>query len=336
MRQGVPIGVLVYGFGAIGQAIAAATLQKRCLRLVGVVDKAPGLAGKPVAEFVAGAPAQLRISPCAGAVANQGEVQVALHATGSRLHVVAAQYEELLGFGLDVISTCEEACFPVGSEAAAIASRLDRLCREKGTRLLGTGVNPGFAMDFWPLIASAAATSLIGISVRRVLDAGQRREALQRKVGAGLTEQEFLEGLAAGTLGHVGLANSAHMLAAGLGCNVVTLSESCRPVIAQQELRTPYLAIPPGRVAGLEQELQAELSSGLKLSLSLLMAVGASPTYDEIQLTQAKRQTRIVVDGGFHGDETTAALVVNTVLPLRRLPPGYYRMIDLPAFGCAP
>ena len=49
------------------------------------------------------------------------------------------------------------------------------------------------------------------------MDAGRRREPLQRKVGAGLTADAFAEKKATGTFGHIGLRESLLLVADGLG-----------------------------------------------------------------------------------------------------------------------
>ena len=52
------------------------------------------------------------------------------------------------------------------------------------------GVNPGFVMDRLVAVAGQACGPVRHATVTRVVDARTRREALQRKVGAGLSEDE--------------------------------------------------------------------------------------------------------------------------------------------------
>jgi 4-hydroxy-tetrahydrodipicolinate reductase len=49
------------------------------------------------------------------------------------------------------------------------------------------------------------------------VDASQRREPLQRKIGSGMTAREFAKLAEAGRIGHVGLVESAAHLGGGLG-----------------------------------------------------------------------------------------------------------------------
>ncbi len=82
--------------------------------------------------------------------------------------------------------------------------------------MLGTGINPGFLMDFLPV-------TLTGVCQRVdrrnhdnlcIQDATHRRVPFQQKIGAGLTMAEFEAKKKSGTLRHVGLSESIHMIAA--------------------------------------------------------------------------------------------------------------------------
>ncbi len=330
-----PIRVAAYGLGPIGRGVAAAAVAKESLELVGTVDIAPDLRGKSLGDLVPGASPELRVSGSLGELLSTCSPEVALHATGSYLEQVFTQFEDLLSSGISVVSTCEEAGFPLTDRAREMTTRLGALAKDHGARLLATGINPGFAMDIWPLVATAANTRVDRIVVRRVLDASKRREPLQRKVGAGLTETEFRSRVEAGTLGHVGLAASAAMLARGLGREVISQEGGTDPVMADSDIHTEYFDVSAGQVAGLSQELRCRLSGGMEMVLHLEMYLGAREPVDEVRV-EGDHPLRLAVTGGFPGDTATAALVTNTVAPMLRCPPGFLTMLDLPLFGCSP
>lgn len=327
------IDTIVYGLGPIGRRIAGVAAAKQSLQLVGAVDVSPDMAGKPLASLVTGAPASVMVVQSLDQV--DGRPVAALHATGSHLARVRPQFEELLGRGISVVSTCEELAYPVTVEGQTIVSELDAYAEAHGARLLGTGVNPGFAMDLWPLIATAAHGRLQRLEVTRVVDAASRREPLQRKVGSGMTAEEFRAGVAAKALGHVGLPASAAMVARGLRREVVSQSEWIEPVLADSEVVTDYFRVPAGRVVGQRQELTAELSGGVTLVLRLEMYLGAPNPRDEV-VVDGDWQSRVTVAGGFAGDSATAAIVANAVVPLLSCAPGYHTMLDLPALSSTP
>ncbi|MBU1803124.1 MAG: NAD(P)H-binding protein, partial [Actinobacteria bacterium] len=56
---------------------------------------------------------------------------------------------------------------------------------EAGVVVVGTGVNPGFVMDLFPVVLSGVVARVDRVDVSRSVDAGRRRGPLQKKVGAG-------------------------------------------------------------------------------------------------------------------------------------------------------
>lgn len=329
------VDVAVFGLGPIGRAIGAVVAGKQSLRLVGAVDVAPALVGKPLNDVIPGATSGAPVVSTVGQLVDQCRPQVVLHATGSYLERVYPQFEELASAGCNVITTCEEACFPIDARKAELLDKLDSLCRRHDVRLLATGINPGFAMDVWPLAASAHLTRIDSVFVHRVVDAASRREPLQRKVGSGMTVEQFRQEVDAGRLGHVGLEASARMLAKGLGREVVQLSGTIEPVVAADEVVTQYFRVLPGRVVGLRQDLTCLLEGQVGLRLYLEMYLGAPDPRDELVL-EGDHTAKVTVAGGFPGDSATAAILANAVAPCLACPPGYLEMLDLPFFGCAP
>jgi 2,4-diaminopentanoate dehydrogenase len=331
-----PIRVAVCGLGPIGRRIVAVAAAKQSLEIVGALDIAADLAGRRLSELVEGVRSDATVSTSVEQLLAHGQPDLALHATGSQLSRVFSQFEALLGAGISVISTCEELAFPVTDEQKQLTSQLDGLSKSRGARLLGTGINPGFAMDLWPLVVSATKTDCRHISVHRVLDAAKRREPLQRKVGPGLAPERFRELAGQHAIGHVGLTASAHMLARGLGRLVESESETIEPVVATTETASQYFRVLPGQVVGLDQRLTARLSGGVSLDLHLEMYIGAPDPQDEVVIRGGGGTTTVVVRGGFPGDEATAAVITNCIGPLLASAPGYHTMVDLPVFGCLP
>ena len=58
--------------------------------------------------------------------------------------------------------------------------------------VLGTGVNPGFAMDALPIALTAVCERVERVTVHRVQDARMRRLPFQQKIGAGLTTERIV------------------------------------------------------------------------------------------------------------------------------------------------
>src|SRR5439155_13598041 len=108
--------------------------------------------------------------------------RLALHATRSTVAAVRDELIALVRAGCDVVSTCEELAAP-WLRSPDDADAIDAAARAAGRRVVGAGVNPGFAMDLLPLAFAQAATGLRAITIRRVQDPLKRRLAFQKKVG---------------------------------------------------------------------------------------------------------------------------------------------------------
>lgn len=325
-KTGIP--VVLMGLGEIGQAIARAALARPELQIVGAVDPHPSLARRKLAE-VLGVPAPdvtIAESIAKGARAARGGVL--LQATGSRLEAVLPDLEEAVRAGLHVVSTCEELAWPWLYHRDA-ASALDRLCHERNVAVLGTGVNPGFVLDRLPALLAQVTGDVRHVRGVRVVDAATRRAALQRKLGIGLAEAAFHEGVERDELGHVGLAESAAMVAeACVGLDEYEVEEDVLPLLAEEDVPGP-VPVRRGRVAGIHQEAVVTAPDGREVvRLELTLALGADDPRDEVIL-EADPPVRILLPGGVAGDRATAHIAVNAVPAVIELR-GIVSVLDLP------
>lgn len=305
MERSQPWRVVQIGLGAIGRATARLVLEKPHLRLVGAVD--PQYVGRPLME-VLDWPYRLD-----GVVTHHvPAADVALHCTTSRWAAAADELASLVRLGLYCVTSCEEALLPDFHDAAK-AAELDRLCREHQVGVVATGVNPGLVMDTLPALLTSACQRVHSIHVRRIVDVATRREALQRKVGVGLTPAEFDAQLAAGSLRHVGLTESLLFVARAIGWEDVDVSEKIEPVMGAD-----------GRVAGVRQ-----LARAPNLVWELEMYRGAPDPRDEIHI-EGVPPIRLTVRDGVAGDLATPAMLVNVIPRLFAAGPGLHTMSDLP------
>jgi 4-hydroxy-tetrahydrodipicolinate reductase len=318
------IPVVLLGLGEIGQLIARAALARAGdIEVVGAVD--PEHAGRPLAELAPGAPPELLVSDDPADAFARARGGVALHATGSRLDAVLGQIEAAVRAGLHVISTCEELAYP-GLDHEADAAALDRLCEERGVAVVGTGVNPGFVLDRLPALLAQATGAVRHVRGARVVDVGRRRAALRSKVGAGLALADFEQAVERGEVGHVGLAQSAALVAEScLGLAEYEVDEEIEPLVADEDGD----GLTRGQVAGVHQVARVFAEDREVVRLELTLAVGAEDPHDELDL-DADPPVRLLVQGGLDGDVATAELVLNAV-PAVLERTGLLTVLDLPA-----
>lgn len=323
-----PIPVAIMGLGILGREIARAALASPELALVAAVDSAVPLVGRGLSELVPGAPKSLRVEGDAGRVLANLRGGVLLHATGSRFEAVYPQIEAAARCGVHVVSTCEELAFPwLHYEEKADA--LDHLAKSRGACILGTGVNPGFVLDRLPAAAGAVCGQVRSIHAVRVVDAAMRRESLQRRIGMGLSEDEFARRADAGELGHVGLEESAALCALGLGLDCDEFEEDVNALIAEEDF-AGVVPVKRGQVAGIYQRARGFLEGRQVVELELTIAAGVEESYDLIEL-DAEPKVRLKVEGGYPGEVSTAWAVVNAAPRMLAAEPGLLTVLELPA-----
>ncbi|HTS81614.1 MAG TPA: dihydrodipicolinate reductase [Myxococcaceae bacterium] len=322
-----PVPVVVMGLGAIGREIARAALQSEEVTLVGAVDTHPALVGKRLDAL--GVPSPLEVQPVLRRGPARGHRPVVLHATGSSLPAVAEQLLAAVKEGHAVVSTCEELAFP-WVRHPELTDRLERAAQRAGVSVLGTGVNPGFVLDRLTATLGQTLGPVRHVLARRVVDARGRREALQRKIGAGLTEDEFDVLAAEGAVGHVGLLESAALCALGLGLDVEEYDEEVAPVIAEEDITGGAFVVPRGRVAGVSQTVVGLEDGQERVRLELMLALGADPPGDHIVI-ESDRRLAVDIPGGVPGDSATAQLVVHAAPRVASAESGLLTVLDLPA-----
>ena len=317
-----PVAVAQYGIGPIGAEIARLLLAKKWIRLVAAVDIDPNKIGKDLGDVIGlGRAAGINVTPDL-----QGKPEVVCHSTGSRLRDVAPQLRALLEAGCHVVSTCEELSFPLDN---ALREELQQVARANNVTLLGTGVNPGFVMDKLPLTITSVCQEIHSVEIIRIQNASTRREPLQRKVGAGMTTDEFRSAVDAGKIKHMGLKESLMMVGNGLGVEFDSVSdERIEPIVAPREVVTQYLKVAPGQVAGVHQTIEGR--GRINVSLELRMYVGAEDVAADRVIVRGTPDVELEVKGGIHGDRATAAMVVNAIPRVISARPGVLTMDDIP------
>jgi 4-hydroxy-tetrahydrodipicolinate reductase len=321
--------VVHVGLGPIGQSIARLALETEGLQVVGAADLSPSLGGKDLG-VVLGLPRRVRVKVASDPARflRKTRADVAVLSTTSSLKAAKPQLAALIQRGMNVVTTCEELAFPT-PEHAATFRELDRLAQKKKVSVLATGVNPGYAMDALALMLTGPCSRVNRIFVTRVVDARTRRLPLQRKVGAGLNLAQFRRALTEGTVRHVGLVESAHMIASALGWKLEKVDETLEPAIAPRDLETDYLRIPAGSAAGIKQVARGYRDGELAVSLDLQMYVGAESPRDHV-LVDGTPPIDMTVSGGIAGDMATAAIVVNSIPKLMAARPGLLTTKDVP------
>ncbi len=300
------------GLGPIGTGILTHLLERHH-EVLAVVDSDPSKAGKTVRD-VTRIESDLRIHPGIRDVDLEG-VEVAVFATVSQLKALAPNIEYVLAHRVCVVSTCEELAFPK-FDSDSEARLVDAMAKENEVSILGTGVNPGFVMDWVPAVVASASKNPTFIHVVRSVDLSRRRKRLQSKMGVGLSRANFEKHKAARGIGHVGLRESLGLIGSSLGGEIEDFKEGVFPVVGSEDYVLGARQFAEGRVQGCQIRLDMEMTM-------------TSADFDVVEV-KGDPHLKLRFEGGVFGDSATAALVVHGVERIRRARPGLITVMDLP------
>lgn len=321
--------VVVYGLGPIGLEILKKCQETLPGKVIGAVDIDPVKIGKDIGELTGLERRGIRVVSSIKEVAAKGNgTKIAIHATGSNLQSVWPQIKELVDHGYSVVSTCEQLSFPF-HRYPELSEEIDRYAAEKGVTVIGTGVNPGYVMDTLVLSLTSVLSDISSICVTRQVDVKKRRLPLQKKVGTGMTEEEFKNLAVQDKIGHVGLEESLRLIAAGLNLELESVENSINPVVTSEPLLLPHFDIKAGEVIGLHQVSNGVTNDGKSIVLDLTMSAEVNESEDRIEIDGDMKQT-LVIPGGVFGDSATASIIINTVKTVAlEVKPGLQTMKDI-------
>jgi 4-hydroxy-tetrahydrodipicolinate reductase len=195
--------------------------------------------------------------------------------------------------------------------------------------VLGTGVNPGYAMDALPIMLTAVCDRVDRVTVSRVQDARIRRLPFQQKIGAGLTRTQFQQQVKKGAVRHVGLTESIAMIADALGWKLERITDRIEPRLATESVSGELLAVDAGYVAGIVQDGVGYRSGQAVIRLHMEAYLGAPESYDSVEIAGSPALS-MKIAGGIHGDIATTAIIVNSIPAVLAAAPGLHTMRDLP------
>jgi hypothetical protein len=322
------IRVLHVGLGPIGVAIVKQVAARPGFKIVGGVDIDSAKVGRDLGDVV-GLTRRLgaKVSGDIAKTLKSAKPDVVVLCTSSSIKKVMPQIETILKSKTPIVSTTEELSYP-GYTHIPQARQINTWAKKAKVAVLGTGVNPGFAMDALPIALTAVCERVNRITVNRVQDARIRRLPFQQKIGAGLTTEQFQKKVDDASVRHVGLTESIAMIADALGWTLDRITDDIQPKLASVTISSEFLAVDPGYVCGIIQEGIGYRKGDPAIRLHMEAYLGAVESYDAIDIDGSPRLS-LRIPGGIHGDIATVSLVVNSIPKVLSSSPGLHTMRDL-------
>jgi 4-hydroxy-tetrahydrodipicolinate reductase len=319
------------GLGPLGIRLLQLMAERPVFSLTGAVDINPDLFGQDVAHLTGK-------SQFSGIAVNDSlpnsEIPgqaVAILTTVSAITRIERQIKECLHAGYHVVTTCEELAYP-WRQNVSISKTIDDLAREKNLAVLGTGINPGFMMDFLPQVLTAISSRVDKITIERFQDASLRRIPFQKKVGTGLSPEAFKQRVVDGSLRHVGLEESLHFIAQQLGWKLDRTEDSVVPIVAKHTYQHEDVIIAKGDCLGVSQTGRGYRDGKEVLTLLFKAAAGLTNPHDKISIT-GDPTFESIIPGGIGGDDATCSILLNACRAIRRANPGLRTMAEVPGIS---
>ncbi|MFD3156436.1 2,4-diaminopentanoate dehydrogenase [Haloimpatiens sp. FM7330] len=245
------VKVISWGLGAMGSGIAKMLTNKKDVEIVGAVDKAPFKIGKDLGEVLKlGRKMDVEVKSEFKDVIKDNKADIVILAIDSFVKNVFPCIKEIVENKMNCITIAEEMAYPyeVNKE---LSEEMDRLAKENGVTILGTGVNPGFVLDTLIITLSAACRKVESIRASRINDLSPFGLTVMKTQGVGTTKEEFEKGIKNGTIvGHIGFRQSIPMIAKALGLEIDEIVETREPIISNTYRETSCVKVEPGMVAG--------------------------------------------------------------------------------------
>jgi 4-hydroxy-tetrahydrodipicolinate reductase len=322
------IRVIQYGLGPIGCMIVKYLVERGPFEIVGAIDSDPQKVGVDVGELAQlNGRLGLQVTKDAKNLFEEVDADVVVLTTTSSAKEIRPHILEIVSGGKNVVSTCEELVYPWVANPD-IAREIDSAAKERNVSVLSTGVNPGFLMDFLPLVMTAVCKKVKKVTVERIQDASLRRLPFQEKIGVGLSVEQVKQRVQAGNLRHVGLTESMHFIASGIGWELDRTEDVVEPVIAEKKVVAGDRIIEPGKTLGVNQ-IGRGYQEGKKLITLIFRATIGEPQPRDRILLEGSPHIDMVIKEGLNGDSATCAIIVNAIPVVLKATAGLRTMADI-------
>ncbi len=333
------IKVVQYGVGKMSIYTMRYAIEKGC-DIVGAVDINPELIGKDLSVVLGGNPTGVLVSSVGDAEKMLKEVKpdIAIVTTMSLFNDVYQALELCAKLGINAITTCEEAFYPINSNPISTKA-IDAIARETDCTIVGSG----YQDVYWGELISAIAgstqriTKIKGSSSYNVEDYGI---ALAEAHGAGLSLSEFEEKIASAdnmtdeerkklidTCKFLPsyMWNVNGWLASKLGLHVTSQSQRCVPQTYEEDINSATLnmTIPKGNATGMSAVVTTNTEEGIVIEAECIGKVYSPEDYDKNEWTIYGEPNTTITVARPATVELTCATIVNSLPDVINSKPGF-------------
>lgn len=323
------IKVVQYGVGKMSVYTMRYALEKGC-EIVGAIDINPELIGKDISEILGGNPTGILITAASDAekMLNETKPDICVVTTMSLFNDVYSALELCAKLGINAITTCEEAFFPMNSNPVSVKA-IDTIAKETDCTITGSGYQDVYWGELISAIASSTQriTKIKGSSSYNVEEYGI---ALAEAHGAGLSLDEFDKKIASVdrmsdeerkqlidnceyTPSYMWNVNG--WLAEKLGLTVVSQTQKCVPQTCDEDLNSTTLnmTIPKGNATGMSAVVTTTTKEGITIESECIGKVYSKNDFDKNEWTVLGEPDTTIVVNRPKTVELTCATVINRI-----------------------
>ena len=235
--------------------------------------------------------------------------------------------------GRHVICIAEKLAYPWASDPAR-ADLFDRVAKENGVSILGTGINPGFMLDALIVMWSSICLRVDSIEASRVNDLSPFGPTVMTGQGVGTTVEQFEKGVADGSIvGHIGFPEIDQLIAKALGWKIDRDRRDPRAHRHQGRALHAARQVPAGWVAGCKQVGKGYSNDELKIHL-----IHPQQIHPELADQGTGDYIKIIGDPNVNmantpeipGGKGTYASTGNYIPLMKAAPAGMLTVVDMP------
>ena len=298
--------------------------------VVGAVDINPNVIGKDIGDIMGTDKKNVIISDVKDAekLLNELKPDCVIVTTMSLLSDVEDALMTCAKCGVNAITTCEEAFYPMNSNPN-LTKKIDELAKENNCTITGSGYQDAFWGNLITTLVGAShnVTKIKGSSSYNVEDYGI---ALAEAHGAGLTKEEFEEKIASadeisdeerqkviesGKYAPSYMWNVNGWLCDKLGLTVVSQTQKCVPQFNDYDIESTTLnmTVKQGMATGMSAVVTTKTKEGITLETECIGKVYNKDEFDRNEWTVYGEPDTTLVINKPATVELTCATIVNRI-----------------------
>jgi hypothetical protein len=170
-EQAMPLQVAVWGTGNVGRPAIRAVLSHADLELAAVVVASPDKVGRDAGDIAdVGATGVLATDDWRSVIDARPDAVVYTATADTRPEEAMADLLACLEAGINVVSTAFYTYLHPNSAPAEALAPVEAACEKSGASLFISGIDPGWVMDWLPVVASGAVSGIREIRAREIFN----------------------------------------------------------------------------------------------------------------------------------------------------------------------